>query len=606
MEKNILTKEIISYYWKHARKYKGYLLGISLSVPAATLLLGFLPSLFVSRMLQRISSGNFEHGHLWESFGPLILLYAGSVLLSGVLLWRIAVYFVWKLEVSVAGDIYREVFDHLLHMSANFHSNRFSGSLVSQANKLASAYITFADAVIFETGTLFLAFIFTFIILLPSAPWVAVMLISFAILFVALAFRISRKVRRLRHIEANTETIQTGQLADVVTNIMAVKSFAGSKQERQYYNEKVRATQKASYDVMFASLRQDAIFGASNISIGILALVMAIASAVVFDATIGTAFLVITYTSAIGQRTWDFVRGTLRNFNRAFGDAQDMVAILSIPAEVKDPENPEKPRIKKGEIHFTDMQFTHPDSRSGDVLFSGFNLQIAPGEKIGLVGHSGSGKSTLTRLLLRFSDLDGGAITIDGQNIANITQDDLRRAIAYVPQEPLLFHRSIRENIAYGKPGASDAQIIAAAKKAYSHDFIKNLPKGYDTLVGERGVKLSGGQRQRVAIARAILKDAPILVLDEATSALDSESEKLIQAALWRLMEGRTTIVIAHRLSTIQKMDRILVLDDGKMKEQGTHAQLLKRGGIYAKLWSHQSGGFIELEEKETSWTATK
>ncbi len=222
------------------------------------------------------------------------------------------------------------------------------------------------------------------------------------------------------------------------------------------------------------------------------------------------------------------------------------------------------------------------------------NLEIAAGEKIGLVGHSGSGKTTLTKLLLRFNDIDGGEILIDGQNIANITQEDLRKCIAYVPQEPLLFHRTIRENIAYANPEASSKDIEEAAKKAYAQEFIEKLPKGYDTLVGERGVKLSGGQRQRVAIARAILKDAPILILDEATSALDSESEKLIQAALWELMKGRTAIVIAHRLSTIQRMDRILVLNDGEVIEQGKHAELLEKNGTYAKLWAHQSGGFIE------------
>ncbi len=210
------------------------------------------------------------------------------------------------------------------------------------------------------------------------------------------------------------------------------------------------------------------------------------------------------------------------------------------------------------------------------------------------MGHSGSGKTTFTRLLLRFSDIDSGTISIDGQNIAYLTQDDLRRHIAYVPQEPILFHRTLAENIAYGQVDASQQEIEAVAQLAHAHDFIANLPDGYDTLVGERGVKLSGGQRQRVAIARAMLKNAPILVLDEATSSLDSESEALIQSALWRLMEGRTAIVVAHRLSTIQKMDRIVVLDEGKIIEQGTHQELLHTKGAYAKLWAHQSGGFIE------------
>jgi ATP-binding cassette subfamily B protein len=254
--------------------------------------------------------------------------------------------------------------------------------------------------------------------------------------------------------------------------------------------------------------------------------------------------------------------------------------------------HPETSHISKGEIILKDMTFTHPENN--DALFHKTNLVIAPGEKIGLVGHSGSGKTSLTKLLLRFHDLDDGEILIDGQNIAHITQDDLRRSIAYVPQEPVLFHRTIRENIAYGRPDASDTEVHAAARKANAHEFIEKLPAGYDTLVGERGVKLSGGQRQRIVIARAVLKDAPILILDEATSALDSESEVLIQSALWELMKGRTAIVIAHRLSTIQKMDRIVVLQDGAIIEQGSHAELVKQSGTYAGLWAHQSGGFIE------------
>jgi ATP-binding cassette subfamily B protein len=236
--------------------------------------------------------------------------------------------------------------------------------------------------------------------------------------------------------------------------------------------------------------------------------------------------------------------------------------------------------------------FTHDGAN--DALFNGLSLQINPGEKVGLVGHSGSGKTTFTRLLLRFSDIDAGEITIDDQNIARITQDDLHASIAYVPQEPLLFHRSIAENIRYGDISASDSTIRKVAKLAHADDFVKDLPQGYDTLVGERGVKLSGGQRQRIAIARAMIKQAPVLVLDEATAALDSESEALIQDALWKLMEDRTAIVIAHRLSTIQHMDRIIVMSNGEIVEEGSHKELLKAKGAYAKLWARQSGGFIE------------
>lgn len=243
-------------------------------------------------------------------------------------------------------------------------------------------------------------------------------------------------------------------------------------------------------------------------------------------------------------------------------------------------------------IELRDMYYAYSDG--GANVLDGINLSIPAGQKVGLVGHSGAGKTTITHLLLRFADVTGGSISIDGHDIRDITQASLRQAIAYVPQEPMLFHRSLRENIAYGKPQATDSEIRDAARKANALDFIEQLPDGLDTLVGERGVKLSGGQRQRIAIARAILKDAPILILDEATSALDSESEKLIQDALEKLMKGRTSIVIAHRLSTIAKLDRIIVLDKGRIAEDGTHSKLLTQKGIYAKLWAHQSGGFIE------------
>jgi ATP-binding cassette subfamily B protein len=250
--------------------------------------------------------------------------------------------------------------------------------------------------------------------------------------------------------------------------------------------------------------------------------------------------------------------------------------------------------VNKGSIRFNNVTFAHPGSN--ESLFEKFSLTVDAGEQIGLVGHSGSGKTTLTKLLLRFTDIDAGSITIDDQDISKVTQVSLRKNIAYVPQEPMLFHRSLRENIAYGKPGASDKEILKAAKQANALEFIDKLPEGLDTMVGERGVKLSGGQRQRIVIARAILKNAPILLLDEATSALDSESEKLIQDALEKLMKGRTSIVIAHRLSTIAKLDRIVVLEDGAIREQGSHSELLKHDGMYTKLWSHQSGGFMEDE----------
>jgi ATP-binding cassette subfamily B protein len=303
-------------------------------------------------------------------------------------------------------------------------------------------------------------------------------------------------------------------------------------------------------------------------------------------------FLILSYTSTIVEQLFQFSNNSIRTYNRAIGDATEMVKILAEEATIQDCSDPEESRMHRGAIRFKDVSFTH--NGASKAIFNDLNLSIKPGEKVGLVGHSGSGKTSLTRILLRFSDIDSGTIEIDGQNIVNVKQADLRHAISYVPQEPILFHRSIAENINYGRIEASMQEIEVIGRKANADEFIRSLPKGYETLVGERGVKLSGGQRQRIAIARAMLKNAPILVLDEATSALDSESEALIQDALWKLMEGRTAIVIAHRLSTIQKMDRIIVLDNGKIVEEGSHKDLLYKKGVYAKLWNRQSGGFLD------------
>ncbi|MGB4758624.1 MAG: ABC transporter ATP-binding protein [Candidatus Saccharimonadales bacterium] len=590
-----LARRTLSLYWHHAWRYKGLVIGLIISVLAATLTFRYIPPLIVADVLQRLSNGDFTAGKLWESFGNDLLLYTGVAILGGIILWRVAIIFIWKLEMNVLRDMHRRIFDHLMNMSSTFHANRFGGSLVSQTNKFTGGYIRVADTTMFNVASLVMALIFSAIFLMPRAPYVVLFLFVFTILYIVIAIKITKKVRRLNAVEAATANKQTGFLADMITNIQAVKSYAGEAYENKRYAVANEATRSATRNVMRASVIRDSVFASATGILTVVSLALAIASVVLWNADIATVFLVVQYTGYISIMLWDFSQQALRNYNRALGDAEEMTKILAIEPSVKDAKNPEASHITNGAITLRDVTFAHPESNENEPLFQDFNLVIPAGKKIGLVGHSGSGKTTFTRLLLRFNDIDSGEILIDDQDIAHITQADLRRSIAYVPQEPMLFHRTLRENIAYGKPDASEDEILDAARKAHALEFIEKLPNGFDTLVGERGVKLSGGQRQRIAIARAMLKNAPILVLDEATSALDSESEVLIQAALWELMKGRTAIVIAHRLSTIQKMDQIIVLDNGKIAEEGSHKELVaKKNGTYAKLWAHQSGGFIE------------
>jgi ATP-binding cassette subfamily B protein len=418
----------------------------------------------------------------------------------------------------------------------------------------------------------------------------ALFLFVMSTVFIALVFFATRSMQELTVAEANAANRMTGFLADVMTNIAAVKAQGSEPDERETASEVAEIRTARDLDVMRSFLK----FSAGYASVITIINTGAVAAAVLasqYDVVnIGAVYLAVTYTLTVTSQLWS-INEVIRNYNKVIGDAHEMVEILHLPATVRDHHERDLV-VTQGAIEVDRVTFGHEDDHE-HPLFREFSLQIAPGEKVGLVGQSGSGKTTLTRLLLRFSDVQGGSIRIDGQDIAHVRQRSLRRQISYVPQEPLLFHRSLRENIAYGLPGATDAQIEDAARRAYALDFIGSLPDGFDTLVGERGVKLSGGQRQRIAIARAILKDARILVLDEATSALDSESEVHIQRALAQAMAGRTTLVIAHRLSTIQAMDRILVMDDGRIIEEGSHRELLAAAGVYAALWGHQSGGFL-------------
>ena len=382
-----------------------------------------------------------------------------------------------------------------------------------------------------------------------------------------------------------------GVLADSITNAITVKTFTGRLFENDIFREVTERMRKAQMFTWRLGEYMDAFQSAFMFVIEFVMMYAAIKLWQQGLLTIGDFALIQGILLGIFFKIWDFGRAIRHTFT-ALAEADEMVQILKETPEVVDSRGAKELQVQTGRIEFQHVYFSFNQTRR---VLRDMSFVIEPGEKIALVGPSGAGKSTITKLLFRFYDVERGKILVGNQIIAKVTQESLRANIALVPQEPILFHRSIMDNIRYGRREATDEEVMEAAKKAHAHEFIEGLQDGYNTYVGERGVKLSGGERQRVAIARAILKNAPILVLDEATSSLDSESEALIQEALSELIRDKTTIVIAHRLSTIMKMDRILVIDNGQVVDSGTHAQLLrKKDNIYKKLWEIQAGGFIE------------
>ena len=583
------SKEIFRLFWKTSEPYK-HRRNLAIFFAMLTLVVTiFVGPLIIAQLLSII-----QHNQLHDSknLWTLIALYSVSGLWSSVIGWRLVLYLVWTFETAMQRDLYARCFSKLTNQTLFFHSNKFGGSLVSQTNKLVGAIESFWDTIIWSVLPLVVSLVGSIIVLSTLLWQYALFLLIFSIVFSIVVYYGSKPMAKLTKKEAKASNKLNGQLADVISNVLAVKSSGAEATEQEFFTKTVNSWRNSSLDVMRGFLKVSTIYSSINMVIKIGAIAFAVYAAQNNLVSVASVYLIITYTGSVAHELWN-MNGIMRNYNRIIGNANDMVEILQTPTTLID-KSDSKLKVTNGEISMDKITFTH-DEGQGDTLFHDFSLEIKPGEKIGLVGASGSGKTTLTKLLLRFADIDSGKITIDGQDISEVTQASLRTKIAYVPQEPLLFHRSVRENIAYGRPDATDAEIEEAAKKAGAYDFIIGLKDGFDTMVGERGIKLSGGQRQRVAIARAILKDAPILVLDEATSALDSESEALIQKSLKTLMENRTSIVIAHRLSTIAKLDRIIVLKNGKIVEDGSHDELInKKRGVYAKLWARQSGGFIE------------
>lgn len=594
-------RRTLYYFLQANKKYKWLALGVFIVTPIVIFVRTVLAPLVVANVIDILSSakpedlinpGNIFQIPLVQKVLPQGIFLILCQLIGSSILGNLRVYLAWKMELLTINDLSIQCFDTVNNQSMQFHSDRFSGSLTAQVSRFTRAYERFADSIIFNILPLIVTFSSIFVVLINRASAFAILLMMFSTVFAIVSSKSFKRIGECNEKEAAAQNKQTGQLTDSITNIISVKSYAQENYERARYTKFQAETLAAGENSMRATIHRDVIFDSIFLLIDFIMIAFIVIGAPVMSLPISTVILIFQFSQTILMNLWD-VSSIFKNFTRVFGDAHEMTVILDTVDTVVDEKGAKKLIVDKGAISFDHITFTHADAK--ESIFEDFTLELKPGERIGLAGLSGSGKTTLTKLLLRFADVDQGAIKIDDQNIRKVTQHSLRKNIAYVPQETSLFHRTIAENIAYAKPDATMEEIKHAAKLANAAEFIEKLPNGYQTMVGERGIKLSGGQRQRIAIARAILKDAPILVLDEATSALDSESEALIQEALLRLMHGRTSIVVAHRLSTISNLDRIVVLENGKIIEQGSHEELLKNSkGQYKKLWSRQSGAFVE------------
>ena len=553
-------------------------------IPVGALVIDTLLPYILAQAIDAMTSGNTER--LTNT-----LLVAGLVGLVGSLLNLIGFQAMVRHESKTIANLRQDTFEKLIHKDNSFFSNQKIGAMTSRYIDFVRSEVALQDLLIIRT----LGFVLSVgggILLLAIESLLIAGLIMGLIIALVLQVRWSIRHRKpLRHERKTLVSKIHGQVADALTNSLVVRTFAGENRESQELKKLTdRFSTVYQKDLGFFTAE-----GSARVAVMVVVQVVSIALVSYFvvnqQMSLAIAVFILAYMQRIGSQLF-ILTDIIAGFDQALLDAQPMTEMLLVEDTVIDHPDAKQLKVDKGNIKLSNVSYRYGDGVQ-DVL-SSIDIDIPAGQKVGMVGHSGAGKSTIIQLLLRFSDVTNGSITIDGSDLRDVTQRSLRENIAYVPQEPMLFHRSLRENIAYGKPGASDQEIIKASKQANAWEFISRLPDGLDTTVGERGVKLSGGQRQRIAIARAILKDAPILVLDEATSALDSHSEKLIQTALEKLMKGRTSIVVAHRLSTIAKLDRIVVLDGGKLVEDGSHQQLVEPSGSYASLWSHQSGGFIE------------
>lgn len=575
--------------WFVAKKSRKWAILAILAVTFAQLLEGAF--LLVLRALTNSATAAAASGFsdestsslwFWVIVFPLVYLAIENV-------WRLSGFSGMRLITESEATVSTNLFKYLIEHSRAYFNSKFAGSLVNKIGNAVRGISNMFSNILWQFYPLLIGLIVDMVIVVSIDKFLGVMFAAWIIVFLSFNYYIVKKKQYLSFAVAKAGSELKGKMVDTVSNIATVHANAHHKYENDFVRTFIEEYQRkhlkswiASEWILFANGVLLAIFVFGMISITISVMKNS-------QATLGSLVLVISMVVSLTQALF-FIGHKMTDAIDEYSQIEEGLSELIVPYDITDKLDAKSLRRSKGHIVFKDVSFKFGET----VLFDKFSLEIKTGEKVGIVGVSGAGKTTLTDLLLRNHDIRSGKITVDNNDIRDITRKSLREQIAFVPQDASLFHRTIRENIRYGSLKSSNKEVVEAAKKAQAHEFVKSFPDGYDTYVGERGVRLSGGQRQRIAIARAFLKSAPILVLDEATSSLDSESELFVQSALAKLMRGKSVIAIAHRLSTLRIMDRIVVLEKGKIVEDGTHESLLRKKGVYSNLWNHQVEGFIE------------